>query len=179
MTRPTMRTISGTALVVGGLAFGLFWGQSLFDRGERSRLLSLGMHGLSIFLLTFGLIAMQRAATGAPRRRRLGWIGVGLCIAGLWTVLPLLGLGFALLGLSLIGTRHSLVGSLLSVGAVLFAAAYLFGTHLGDEGAAEPDTGLRIVFAVALVLIAGALALIGFRHAASSDVSAGTDPAGA
>jgi hypothetical protein len=130
-------------------------------------MISLGVHGLSIVLISFGLINTQRARVHSPFERNLGWTGVALTVAGLVTLAPLFATGFAVVGLSFVASRKRLQGMALTLGSVAFFAAYVFGTHIGDEKASQPGSGLTVVFALALALIVTGLVAIGFLGAVS------------
>jgi len=49
-------------LVIGAVAFGLFWATTLFDANIPSTI-SLGVHGISIVTIAIGLIHLQRSAS--------------------------------------------------------------------------------------------------------------------
>lgn len=171
MTAFASDTATRISLIIGSVAFGLFWGSTLVDL-QAPWMISLGMHGLSIILISFGLINRQRTADGSQFHRRLGWTAVAVTIAGLLTVVPLFATGFALVGLSLLTWRRWLPGAVLTLGGLVFFAAYVFGTRIGDEAASKPDAGLSVIFAVALVLIVGGLSAIGVRPLVGYDGAA-------
>lgn len=89
----------------------------------------------------------------------------------------MLAVGLALFGFTLCVARRWVSGVALVAGSTAFLAAYLFGTHIGDEGASDPSPGLSAAFAIALVLIAVGLALTGYRRARADTASFGMPPA--
>ena len=159
----TNHKVGGWCLIVGGLLFALFWSKSLVDV-EVPWIAALSVHGLSIVLLTIGLITFQLGTERASPLSRLRWASVVVAIVGLWTVLPLFPMGLALLGVILSIRRRWVTGALLAGGSAVFLAAYVFGTHIGDESASAARGQLVLVFAVGLVLIAAGLAALGFRR---------------
>lgn len=84
MARFRSESAAGFSLIVGGVAFGLFWGRELINV-QPPWLISLGVHGLSIVLISFALINLQRRRTHSGVERNLGWSGVALTLAGLVT----------------------------------------------------------------------------------------------
>jgi hypothetical protein len=168
----TMRALTGSriggyALMAGGIAFASFWGSIVVDL-EIPWMISLGMHGSSIILISVGLINVQHATASSQTQARLGWASVALTLVGLATVVPLLAIGLALFGASLLVSRRWVSGGAMIVGSLAFLAVYVFGSHIGDEGAPNPSPELGAVFGVALVLIAAGLVLTGYRRIRSA-----------
>jgi hypothetical protein len=172
MNARTVHKLTGCSLIAGSIAFGLFWGSALVNL-EPPRMVSLAVHGLSILLISFGLINVQRHSDVSPILRNLGWIAVAVTVVGLWTVLPLFATGLALVGILSVSSRNLMRGTALTIGSLVFLAAYLFGTHIGEEGAREPSGTLSIIFASALVLIVGGLVATGLHFALGRHDSAG------
>jgi hypothetical protein len=156
--------MTGMSLIAGAVAFGLFWGRELVEV-EPPWMLSLAVHGLSILLISLGLINMQRKTEASPAQRTVGWIAVTMTILGLLTILPLFLIGLACLGILWVVSRNWVRGSAVTIGALVFLAAYLFGSRIGDEGARELSDALSAVFASALVLIVGGLVATGLQQA--------------
>jgi hypothetical protein len=159
--------IGGYALMAGGIAFASFWGSILVDL-EIPWMISLGMHGSSILLISVGLISVQHATASSPILARLGWASVALTLVGLATVVPLLAIGLALFGASLLVSRRRMSGGALIVGSLAFLAAYVLGSHIGVEGAPNPSPELGAVFGVAIVLMAAGLVITGYRRVRSA-----------
>jgi len=170
MNNSTFGKMAGISLIAGTVAFGLFWGRELVEV-EPPWLLSLAFHGLSILLISVGLILIQRDTATSPTLRTVGWIAVTVTIVGLLTILPLFLIGLACLGILWVISRSWVRGSVLTIGALIFLAAYLFGSHIGDEGARELSPALRVVFASALVLIVGGLVAAGLQRASGRNDS--------
>jgi hypothetical protein len=164
MMGSTVRKISGVSLIVGALAFGLFWGRELVEI-QPPWMVSLAVHGLSILLISVGLIGMQLETAAPPTLRTVGWVANTITIVGLLTVLPLFLIGLACLGVLWVVSRAWVRGSVLMIGALVFLAAYLFGSRIGDEGAREIGPTLSVAFSSALLLIVGGIVSTGLQQA--------------
>jgi hypothetical protein len=87
------------ALMVGAVSFAIFWGMSLFAI-DGPWALTLGLHGLSIVSIAFGLIRQYQSSTES-RNPLLNWIGVALTIIGTFASSLILALGLTTLAISL------------------------------------------------------------------------------
>jgi hypothetical protein len=67
-------------LVMGAVAFGLFWEAALLSDADIPVAIALGVHGISIVTIAMGLIHLQLSAS--TDRSAIGWAGVALTIAG-------------------------------------------------------------------------------------------------
>lgn len=124
----------------------------------------LALHGSSILLISFGLIGIHLVAPTRTSDRTLARLAVGFAVAGLLTLFPLIGIGFALVGAILMRSGAFVEGAALTLGSLTLVAAYLFGTRIGQEGASDPTTALAIVFGFGIVLILGGLLASGIRY---------------
>jgi hypothetical protein len=157
MKGSAVNQMSGTSLVIGSLAFGLFWGRELVDV-QPPWPVSLGVHGLSVLLIAFGLIQVQRQLEASQRLRQIAWIAVVAVIVGQVALLPLFAIGLAVFAIILmLSSRRWLSGAAMTAGSLVFMAAYVFGTHIGDQTYPSPGQGLSVVFAAALALIVGVI----------------------
>lgn len=152
----------GWALVAGALLFAAFWASPALDAGvELPWLPSLAMHGATIGLLGFGLVAWVRTEP-QDTARQFGLVGVVIAIAGLLFLFPLIPLGFLIVGSVAAFTRRgTLGGTALSIGAVALLTAYAAGARYGTEGTAVPGEGTRWVFLIGVALTSTGLALLG------------------
>lgn len=126
--------------------------------------MTLPIHGVTILLLSAGLIAFQLGMEDGTRYPEAGWVGAGLTVLGLWSFLPFLPIGLVLFGVVLFLRGSRISGVALVTGSVLFFIAYVFGTHIGDESAADPNVVESVAFCVALLLISTGLILVGIRE---------------
>jgi hypothetical protein len=161
----TSGRVGGWSLIVGAIAFAAFWGSTLLGR-EDPLAVSLGIHALSILLISVGLINVQEASDAASPLNWLGWVGVTATVLGLMMLLPLLAVGLVLVGLvSWLARRWVGSGVALIVGATALLAGYLpRDGRIGTEGAPAPRLEIRLVLATALVLISVGLVLTGYRR---------------
>ena len=152
------------ALVVGALAFGIFWESTLFDIGI-PWVIALSIHGLSFVAIPFGLIQLERsAATGGTP---MGWSGVALVIVGGFASFVLLAVGLSLLAVSLwIKPGWRAVPSVLIAGSITLLLSYLLGARVGTEDAPDPSSEAAVLFGAAGFLIPIGLVLIGAKQAA-------------
>ena len=161
--------IARWALVVGALAFGIFWEAALLDSAiswlDLPWPIALSIHGLSITTIAFGLILLERsAATGGGSL--IGWSGVALVIIGTFASFVLLAVGLSLLAVSLwIKPGWRAASSVLIAGSITLLLSYLLGARVGTEDAPEPSLGAAILFGAAGVLIPIGLALISTKQA--------------
>jgi hypothetical protein len=159
----TIRRVAGPSLVAGGIAFGLFWGSQLVGLEVRQPV-ALPIHGLTILLITVGLIGMQLSTSTRRAYRTLSWVAVALAVLGLLTFFPVLGIGLALVGVVVIVSGGLLEGAALTLGSLTLVGAYLFGSRLGEEEASDPSAPLVALFAFAIVLVVGGLVASGIRQ---------------
>jgi hypothetical protein len=154
--------VGGWALVAGAFLFAAFWASPALDLDlDLPWLPSLAMHGATIGLLGFGLVAWVPTE---PRdtARQVGLVGVVIAIAGLLFLFPLIPLGFLIVGsVAALTRRGTLGGTALSIGAAALLAAYAAGARYGTEGTAAPGEGIRWVFLVGVALTSIGLALLG------------------
>ena len=152
------------ALIVGSLAFGIFWESALFDI-DIPWLIALSIHGLSIATIAFGLIILERsAATGGSS---IGWSGVALVIIGTFASFVLLAVGLSLVSVSLwIKPGWRAAPSVLVAGSIALVLSYLLGARVGTEGAPDPSLGAAVLFGTAGFLIPLGLVLISAKQAA-------------
>lgn len=154
------------ALVVGALAFGIFWESTLFDI-DIPWPIALSIHGLSIATIALGLIHLERSA--ATGRSPIGWSGVALVIIGGFASFVLLAVGLSLLAVSLwIKPGWRAAPSLLVAGSIALLLSYLLGARVGTEGAPDPGLVASVLFCAAGFLIPIGLVLIGAQQGATA-----------
>ena len=152
------------ALIVGALAFGVFWESALFNI-DIPWMIALGIHGLSLVTIAFGLVQLERspAAGGSP----LGWSGVVLVILGSFASFVLLAVGLSLLAVSLwIKPGWRAAPTVLVAGSLALLLSYLIGARVGTEDAPDPSLGAAVLFGAAGFLIPVGLVLISGKQAA-------------
>jgi hypothetical protein len=154
-------------LVMGAVAFGLFWEAALLSDADIPVGIALGVHGISIVTIAMGLIHLQRSAS--TDRSAIGWAGVALTIAGIAASFVLLAVGLILIAISLLraGVWRD-VSTLLIVGSIALLISYLLGARVGTEDAAGPSLVAGICFAGATLLISLGLLLIGVKQLSAS-----------
>lgn len=151
---------------MGSSTFLIFWGvapTAANDTGAFPRPLALAVHGMSIMLLSVGLVLKARYVTQPPVGSRLTRAGAAVAIVGLLTIFPLIpvGLGVFAIGLGLAGRDRS--GAVLAMaGSVGLLAVYILGARVGMEDAPELSDGLRVAFQVSVALMAAGLAIVGW-----------------
>lgn len=159
-------------LVIGAVAFGLFWEAALFSDADIPVAIALGVHGISIVTIAMGLIHLQRSAS--TDRSAIGWVGVALSIAGTAASFVLLAVGLILIVISLLRAREWRdVSSLLVAGSIALLISYLLGARVGTEDAADPSLVAAIFFGGAILLISLGLLLIGVRQLAGLSTNDG------
>jgi hypothetical protein len=157
----------GWSLVVGGIVYAIFWGASVPDV-DKPQIVALPLHGLAIALLTIGLVLRQWMAPDRGAVRIVGWVGVIIAVAGLFVAVPLIGLGFLIVGGTAGLTRTSLAGGAsLALGAVLLLIAYLLGARYGTEGVPDPEATIAALFLIGWLLTGAGLVMIGLRETRS------------
>jgi hypothetical protein len=154
------------SLRIGGLAFGVFWGTPLLG-GDMPLAIALGLHGLSIATIAFGLIQLERSA--AVGRSLIRWVGVALTIIGTFAWIVLLPPGLTVVGSSLWIQRGWRVGpAVLIVGSLALFLSYLLGARVGTEGAPDPSLSAALLFGSATILIPLGLVLVAAKAASLS-----------
>lgn len=160
-------TLSACVLILGALAFLVFWGS---DVAWDDKLLGvaapwwirLAVHGIAIVLMTSGLIMGNWIAPASDSATRYERIAAGVSIAGLLTVLPLFFVGIALLGVVTIVARRLLaVGLALLLGATLFAVTYGSGVRLGFEDGPPLSQVDKVLAASSITLVTIGLCALG------------------
>ena len=152
-------------LVIGAVAFALFWEAALLSDADIPVAISLGVHGISIVTVAMGLIHLQLSAS--TDRLSVGWVGVALTIAGTAASFVLLAVGLILVAISLLRAREWRdVSTLVIVGSIALLISYLLGARVGTEDAADPSLVAGIFFGGATLLISLGLLLIGVKQLA-------------
>ncbi len=157
------------ALAVGAIGFAVFWGVSPTTANEDLPwIATLGVHGLVIACLAFGLGTLALEIRRDPRARTM-LLGIGVTIAGILTAFLLIPIGLALVGIGLLIVRGSRVAAaLLLGGSAGLVAAYAAGARVGMEGAGPMSSGEIAWFQVSVALTAAGLIALG-RHRATRD----------
>jgi hypothetical protein len=154
-------------LVMGAVAFGLFWETALLSDADIPVAIALGVHGISIVAIAIGLIQFQLSAS--TDRSAIDWVGVVLTIAGTAASFVLLAVGLILVAISLLRAREWRdVSTLLVVGSIALLISYLLGARVGTEDAADPSLIAGIFFGGATLLISLGLLLIGVKQLSAS-----------
>ena len=159
-------------LVIGAVAFGLFWEAALLSDADIPVVISLGVHGISIVAIAIGLIHLQR--WGSTDGSAIGWVGVALTIAGTAASFVLLAVGLILIAISLwLAREWRDVSIILIVGSIALLMSYLLGARVGTEDAADPSLAAAILFGGAALLISLGLLLIGVKQLSGSSTNDG------
>ena len=154
-------------LVIGAVAFGLFWEAALLSDADIPVAIALGVHGISIIAIAMGLIHLQLSAS--TDRSTIGWVGVALTIAGAAASFVLLAVGLILIVISLLRAREWRdVSVLLVAGSIALLISFLLGARVGTEDAADPSLVAGIFFGGATLLISLGLLLTGARLLSAS-----------
>lgn len=157
-------------LVIGAVAFGLFWETTLLSDADIPVAISLGVLGISIVAIVIGLIQLQRSAS--TDGSAIGWVGVALTIAGTAASFVLLAVGLILIAMSLWLARvWRDVSIILIVGSIVLLMSYLLGARVETEDAADPALAAAILFGGGTLLIALGLLLIGVRQLGGSSTN--------
>lgn len=128
-------------MIAGGAAYLLLWGSSILSKivsvgFDAPWMVALGVHAIAIFGLSIGLISLGRHSGSAGRIPSLMWVGVGAAVVGLFTVQPLIFVGFGIVGLAVVlDGRAPIAGAALILGSVLGLAAFATGVRSGFEDA--------------------------------------------
>lgn len=151
------------ALVVGALAFGIFWESALFSV-DSPWVIALSIHGLSIVTIAFGLIHLERS--GATGKSAIARVGIALIIIGSFASFVLLAAGLSLVSVSLwIKPGWRAAPSVLVAGSIALLLSYLLGGRVGTEDAPDPSLGAAILFGAAGLLIPLGLVFISAKQA--------------
>lgn len=155
--------ICGWSLVLGSFAFLIFWGAAPTTANEAiPRPLALAMHGMSIGLLSVGLVLKARYVTLPIVGSWLTRAGAAVAIVGLLTLFPLISVGFGVFAIGLGLAGRDRIGAVVAMaGSVGLLATYVLGARVGMEHAPELSDGLRVTFQVSVALIAAGLAIVG------------------
>jgi hypothetical protein len=146
--------------MVGGVSFAIFWGMPLFEI-DGPWAITLGLHGLLIVTIAFGLIRQQQT-TIRNRNPLLNWIGVALTIIGTFASSLILALGLTIFALSLwTNDQRRLAPVLLVGGSTALALAYGLGARIGTEGATDQSLFAGILFGIGVLLISLGLLTVG------------------
>jgi hypothetical protein len=164
-TRNDRRTITGLALVVGGLLFLAFWlpgvTESDFSIGA-PRALQLVIHGGTIALLSVGLLL---AATERPWGRTLSVTGAAVAIVGLVSYLWVFASGLLLMGAAeVLDRRHRLAGSMMTAGSLVWILFWVLGARFDSEDSLPLSDFERVLATTGLMLIAGGIIALGFAQ---------------
>jgi hypothetical protein len=176
--------IGGWSLVLGSFAFFVFWGAaptSLDDAIPWS--VALAVHGMSIVLLSIGLVLTARDVTRPIVGSWVTRTGVVVAIAGLLTVFPLIPVGFAIFAIGLVLAGRGRIGAVVATaGSLVLLATYVLGARVGMEDTPELSDGLRVAFQASVLFIAVGLVIVGLgemRRVQRPSVSQRVSAAGA
>ena len=155
--------IGGWSLLLGSLAFLIFWGAAPTSVNDAVPwLVALAVHGTSIVLLSIGLVLTARNVTQPIVGSWVTRAGAAVAIAGLLTVFPLIPVGFGVFAIGLVLAGRDRIGAVVATaGSVVLLATYVLGSRVGMEDAPEPSDGLRVAFQVSVLLIAVGLVIVG------------------
>lgn len=158
--------VSGLSLATGAVAFLSFWfSSSLAGDDVIPWSVSLVVHGMSILLLSIGLITAARNITKPIVGSWVTRAGAGVAIIGLLTVFPLIPVGFGIFGIGLVLAGQDRLGGIIATtGSAILLGTVILGARAGMEGAPELSDSLRFAFQVSVFLIAAGLFIIGIRE---------------
>lgn len=123
---------------------------------------ALAVHGMSISLLSIGLVLTARYVTQPIVGSWVTRAGAAVAIAGLLTVFPLIPVGFGIFAIGLVLAGRDRIGAVVATaGSVVLLATYVLGARVGMEDAPELSDGLRVAFQVSVLLIAVGLVIVG------------------
>jgi len=173
--------IGAWSLVMGSFAFLIFWGTAPTSLDDTIPWpLALAVHGMSIVLLSIGLVLTARYVTQPIVGYRVTRVGAAVAIAGLLTVFPLIPVGFGIFAVGLVLAGRDRIGAVVATaGSVALLATYVLGgARVGMEDTPELSDGLRVAFQVSVLLIVVGLAIVGLgeirrdqRRSVSQEVS--------
>ena len=155
--------IGGWSLVLGSFAFLIFWGAAPTSVNDAVPwLVALALHGMSMVLLSIGLVLTARCVTQPIVGCWVTRAGAAVAIAGLLTVFPLIPVGFGIFAIGLVLAGRDRIGAVVATaGSVVLLATYVLGARVGMEDAPELSDGLRVAFQVSVLLIAVGLVIVG------------------
>ncbi len=160
------RSLGGYALVVGALAFAVFWVMSATSFDDVPWAASLAIHGASIACLLFGLAALAPELRSPGATNRMVLVGVAITAVGLLTVFALIPLGLVLVGIGRLTARADTIpAALLVAGSVGLLTAVIAGVRVGMEDAPSLGLGSMLWFQGSAILIAAGLIGMGLRVA--------------
>ncbi len=176
--------IGAWSLVLGSCAFLIFWGAAPTSVNDTIPWpLALAVHGMSIVLLSIGLVLTARYVTQPIAGYRMTRAGAAVAIAGLLIVFPLIPVGLGIFAVGLVLAGRDRIGAVVATaGSVVLLATYVLGSRVGMEDAPEPSDGLRVAFQVSVLLIAVGLVIVGLgeiRRVQRPSVSQAVSGAGA
>ena len=162
---PSISVRARRAVVVGSIAFGVFWVISPTAVNDGLPwIVTLGVHGLSIAGLVYGLGTYAFAVIGDPRARTI-LVGLAATIVGLLTLFPLIPIGLAVVGIGLLIVGLGRVAAtLLLAGSTGLLAAYASGARVGMESAPPMSSAEIAWFQVSVALTAAGLIALGHRE---------------
>lgn len=155
--------IGGSSLVLGSFAFLIFWGAAPTSVNDTiPRLVALAVHGMSIVLLSIGLVLTVRDVTQPIVGSWVTRAGAAVAIIGLLTVFPLVPVGLGIFAIGLLLAGRDRIGAVVAAaGSMVLLATYVLGARVGMEDAPELSDGLRVAFQVSVLLIAVGLVIVG------------------
>ena len=155
--------IGGWSLVLGSFAFLIFWGAAPTSVNDAIPWpVALAVHGMSMVLLSIGLVLTARYVTQPIVGSWVTRAGAAVAIAGLLTVFPLIPVGFGIFAVGLVLAGRDRIGAVVATaGSVVLLATYVLGARVGMEDAPELSDGLRVAFQVSVLLIAVGLVIVG------------------
>ena len=156
--------IGGLLLVLGATAFLFFWGvwspSAIND--DAPWVVGLSLHGVSIVLLSIGLILVARQVTEPVLGSRVTRAGAAVAVVGLLTVFPLIPLGLGIFAVGLVLAGRDKIGAVVAAaGSAVLLATVVLGARVGMEDAPELSVGLRVAFQVGVFLIGVGLVIVG------------------
>jgi hypothetical protein len=146
------------ALIIGAVSFAIFWGMPLLEI-DSPWAITLGLHGLLIVTIAFGLIRQQQT-TMETRNTLLDWIGGVMTIIGTFASSLILAVGLTFVAISLWRNGHRVAPVVLVGGSTALALSYALGARIGTEGAADPSLPAAVLFGIGVLLIALGLLIV-------------------
>lgn len=150
--------------IAGGLLFYALWSLQARDAGLPWAI-STGLRTATFVLLAASLVGLQ-LAQGAHPRAWVGWGGIAAALDGIWTSAPLMCAGLVAFGWSIVlcQVHPRITGVMLAAGAGLLMVVQGYGVSLSSEHPTVMDGPWRLLLGLALLLVAGALADLGFDN---------------
>ena len=150
--------------MLGASAFALFWTAALFGP-DIPWIVALGIHGISIGAIAFGLIELWTSLLRHTPGGRIALVGIIVSIIGSFASFILLAIGLSVIAITLWSLGSRGVPVPLAVGSVALVASYVLGARIGTEDAPDPSLMAAVLFAVAVISIAMALVMLGLKRA--------------